>query len=463
MRWPIVMALLGALVGAAPAQPVLPDADAALRILNYVPPEADVAVLVRMDALATSDLWKQFKKTGRPYEEFVENCPFALDFEKDIAASVFCLQIMYKENGDPGDAARGMALALNRDVQPQTLFKNVGNSRPVEFPGVSTPVYAIASDALVAIPNSRTVVVATPEYLAQMLTAATTLYGTPPWPQRELAAPGEITFAGRMPEGLKAALRAELEKERHRLLKPRAAPDRVLEFAFLYNLVALALDAETAAGSLNLADEAAALRATLALGEGRLAVTAASAAQALADPVAMAMPAFFGGAFLAEPPAEPLYLVQTDGREIRVIMSRASIEQLVAQMAAGAESARGRIQSQSHLRQIGAAVQRYLADRGAYPPTLAALVPEYLADPRILLNPARTDHLPDGDYQLVPLSKAAAASQPWAKVLAYEVLPRDETPPAEGLNVLFADGHVDQVAAAEFNLLYQQTLRSLGR
>ena len=357
----------------------------------------------------------------------------------------------------------GAVLALNRDVQPQTLFKNVGDSQPVEFPGVSIPVYKIAPDMVVAIPASRTVVIAMPKYLPAMLTAATTLYGTPPWPRRELDVPGEITFAGRMPEKLKVAIRRGLEQERRHLLKPRARPDHVLEFVLLYNLVALALDADSAAGSVNLADPEAAFRATLTLGEGRLAVATAVVAQALADPLAIALPALFGGAPLDKPPETPLYLAQADAKAVRLTMSRANLEQLVAQMSAGAEGEKGRVQSAGNLRQIGRAVQAFLADQGTYPTSLAALFPKYLADLRILENPARATHLPEGDYRLVPLTKEVASKQPWAKVLAYEVFSRGEAPPQEGLNVLFADGHVEYLTVEAFQRLCQETLKDLGR
>jgi len=447
------------------AQPVPPPAlDAATDILAYVPPDADLAVFVRMDVLARTDLWQRFRRPQDGiYHEIVKEFDLALDFEKDVAAAVFCLQILYQEYGDPDDAVMGMALALNRDVGPQTLFKNVGDSQPVEFPGVSIPVYKIAPEMLVALPNSRTVVIAIPAYLSPMLTAAATLWQVPPWPRRELAVPGEITFAGRMPEKLKAAIRTEfVEKERRRYLKPNANPGRVLEFVLLYNLVALALDADSAAGSVNLADSEAAFRATLTLGEGRLAVATAVVAQALADPLAIALPALFGGAPLDKPPETPLYLAQADAKAVRLTMSRANLEQLVAQMSAGAMGEKERMKSASNLRQIGLAVQAFLADQGAYPTSLSALFPKYLADLRILENPARAAHLPEGDYALVPLTKESASKQPWAKVLAYEILSRGEAP-QEGLNVLFADGHVEYVAVGEFNRLYEETLRSLGR
>jgi len=197
---------------AQPAAPP-PGMDAATNILSYLPPDADLAVLVRMDALARTDLWRCFRRPQDGiYHEIVKEFDLALDFEKDVTAGVFCLRITYEEGGEPDGAPMGAVLALNRDVQPQTLFKNVGDSQPVEFPGVSIPVYKIAPDMVVAIPASRTVVIAMPAYLAPMLTAATTLYGTPPWPRRELAVPGEITFAVRMPEKLKAGIRTAFER-----------------------------------------------------------------------------------------------------------------------------------------------------------------------------------------------------------------------------------------------------------
>jgi prepilin-type processing-associated H-X9-DG protein len=446
---------------AQPAAPP-PALDAATGVLAYVPPDADLAVLVRMDALVRTDLWQQFKKTGCFRDQFVENNPLALDFDKDIVASVFCLQILYEKDGEPNDILGGTILSLNHDVTPQAIFKNVDDLQPVPMPGVSIPVYRCPERGLMVLPNARTIVIAEETYLPRMLTAATTLYGTPPWPQHELAVPGEITFAGHMPEKLKAAIRTEFEKWRYRLLRSRARPDRVLEFVLLYNLVALALDADSAAGSVNLADPEAALRATFAFGEGRLAPAAAAVAQAMADPLAIALPALFGGAPLDKPPETPLFLAEADAKAVRLTMSRASLEQLVAQMTAGAEGQKGRVQSASNLRQIGLAVQAYLVDQGAYPTSLMALFPNYLTDRKILENPARAAHLPEGDYALVPLTKESASKQPWAKVLAYEILSRGEAP-QEGLNVLFADGHVEYVAVGEFSRLCEETLRSLGR
>ena len=438
-------------------------ADAALRLLNYVPPDADGAILVRMDALAATGLWKRFNAVWGLAGMIAEESYLALDIEKDVLAGVLCLQITYKEDGEPDDALMGLVLATARDITPQTLLKDAEDLQSAEVPGVSTPVYRCPGRTLASLPEARTVVGATsPEYLQRMLTAATTLYRTPPWPRRELDVPGEITFAGRMPEKLKAAIRTEFEKERRRFLKPNANPDRILEFVLLYNLVALAVDADSAAGSLNLADAEAALRATLVLGEGKLAAATASVAQVMADPLAIALPAMFGGAPLDKPPETPLYLAQADAKTVHLIMSRANLEQLVARMTAGAEGQKERVQSANNLQQIGRAVQAYFVDQGAYPTSLAALFPNYLTDRKILENPARAAHLPEGDYALVPLTKEVASKQPWAKVLAHEVLSRGEAP-QEGLNVLFADGHVEYVAVGEFNRLYQETLRSLGR
>jgi prepilin-type processing-associated H-X9-DG protein len=182
----------------------------------------------------------------------------------------------------------------------------------------------------------------------------------------------------------------------------------------------------------------------------------------MADPLAIALPALFGGAPLDKPPETPLYLVRADAKAVRLAMSRENLEQLVAQMSAGAEGEKERMKSVSNLRQIGLAVQAFLADQGAYPTSLSALFPKYLADLRILENPARAAHLPEGDYVLVPLTKEVASKQPWAKVLAHEILSRGEAP-QEGLNVLFADGHVEYVTVEAFQRLCQGTLKDLGR
>ncbi|MGB3194137.1 MAG: hypothetical protein WBC39_02465, partial [Phycisphaerae bacterium] len=170
----------------------------------------------------------------------------------------------------------------------------------------------------------------------------------------------------------------------------------------------------------------------------------------------------FGGAPLDKPPETPLYLVRADDEAIHLAMSRENLEQLVAQMSAGAEGAKERVRSASNLRQIGLAVQAYLMDQGAYPPSLMALVPNYLPDRKVLENPARAVHLPEGDYALVPLTKEVASKQPWAKVLAYEILSRGEAP-QQNLNVLFADGRVEYVTVEAFRRLYQETLKDLGR
>ena len=445
------------------AQPVAPPPalDAATNILSYLPPGADLAVLVRMDALVRTDLWQRFRRPPDGiYHEIVKEFDLALDFEKDVVAAVFCLRIIYEEDGDPDDAVMGAVFALNRDAQPQTLFKNVGDSRPVEFAGVSIPVYKIAPGILVVLPNSRTVVIATPEYLASML-AAPAVAGAVPI-RAALSVPGEIAFAGHMPEKLKAAIRTEFEKERRRWLGQHARPERALQFVLLYNLVALALDADTLTGSLNLADSEAALRATFAFGEGRLAPATAAVVQAMADPLAIALPALFGGAPLDKPPETPLYLVRADAKTVRLTMNRENLEQLVARISAGAEGAKERVQSASNLRQIGRAVHMYVVDQGAYPTSLSALVPNYLPDRKVLKNLARAAHLPEGDYRLVPLTKEVASKQPWAKVLAYEILSRGEAP-QQNLNVLFADGHVEYVTVEAFRRLYQGTLKDLGR
>ena len=66
---------------AQPAAPP-PALDAATGILAYIPADADLAVLVRMDALAKTDLWLRFRQPQDGiYHEIVKEFDLAIDFE----------------------------------------------------------------------------------------------------------------------------------------------------------------------------------------------------------------------------------------------------------------------------------------------------------------------------------------------------------------------------------------------
>jgi len=110
----LVLILFAGLLHAQPAAPP-PVQDASSGVLAYVPPDADLAVLVRMDALVKTDLWQRLRDLDI-HKKFAEEFHLALDIEKDVAAGVFCLQILYDEGGEPDDALLGIVLALARCI-----------------------------------------------------------------------------------------------------------------------------------------------------------------------------------------------------------------------------------------------------------------------------------------------------------------------------------------------------------
>jgi len=449
------------LSGRAAEPSVPPIFESRTGVLAYVPPDADLAVHVRMAQLVESNLWKRFAdpKVGF-YQEFAKEIgeDVTIDPEKDVAAALLVFKLTYEEDGDPDEPLLGYALAFNRDIQPEAFFVRERDRQPVNVPGVPGPVYRSIRPMLVAFPDSRTVVGAMPEYLASMLAAPNTVPA--PSIRRALAAPGEITFAGQMPDQLKAALRVEYDRYRGQRLR-RMDGERLLEFALLYNLFRVADDAASIVGSLDLSREADALRIAVTFNSDRSAAVLAAGLDAMADPLAMALPALFGSPILEAPPESPLYRARAEGGEASITMSRTSAERLLDQVLSGAAQQAARVASASNLRQLGVAIRRYVTDHGAYPPNASALFPNYLPDRKVLENPALGAHFPDGDYELVPMTTEAAKKEPWAKVLAFERYPRDN-PPAT-LYVLFADGHVEHIRAGQFNQFLRQTLEHLGR
>jgi prepilin-type processing-associated H-X9-DG protein len=148
-------------------------------------------------------------------------------------------------------------------------------------------------------------------------------------------------------------------------------------------------------------------------------------------------------------------------------MSREAVERLADRLLAAAQVSPAREASAANLRRLGEAIQAHLKKTGRFPQTWADLVKEgLLGEPEgrmhLFENPALATHLPTGDYELLPLPKEASAEpRAFATLQAYEVYPKD-TPPA-GLNVLFADGHVEYMEYGKFQQLYRQTLTTLGR
>jgi prepilin-type processing-associated H-X9-DG protein len=261
----------------------------------------------------------------------------------------------------------------------------------------------------------------------------------------------------------KESLRGEYTKMHRRTLGVAAATfEGVMEFSLYYNLCRVALEAECATGSVYLPRETDALRAEVRFASKAMAPFMVAVLQAMADPLQMGLPALFGGAPLDEPPPALFYRAVVDGPAVKITMPRAAMERLVDQLVEASRAEAGRAVSAGHLRTLGAAIQTFVTARGRHPATWSELVRAALVlDATVFENPALKTHLAAGDYELVPLTKTSAAQKPYAKVLAYEVYPKDAPPLS--LNVLFADGHVEYIEQSRFRELYKETLESLGR
>ncbi|MCX5669829.1 MAG: hypothetical protein NTU94_00705 [Planctomycetota bacterium] len=456
---------------AAPAAPAVPPVVAEIPpvetsspVLAYVPDAADLAIFVRANQLTRSALWKKFAAPEAGlYKKYFGALPLAINLEDDVAAAAIVFELALEE-GEPPGLRYAFILEMNRDVRLGDLVKEPVQPRTVE--GVKTPAYPVGNLLLVIL-QPRLVVLATDDYLARIVRSRE---GQPeagvkaagPLPVDALAAPGEVTFAARMSPAFKESLRGEYTKMHRRTLGSDVGFERVMEFSLYYNLCRVALEAESATGSVYLPRETDALRAEVRFASKAMAPFTVAVLQAMADPLQMGLPALFGGAPLDEPPAALFYRAVADGPAVKITMPRAAMERLVDQLVEASRAGAGRTVSAEHLRTLGAAIQTFVTARGRHPATWSELVRAALVlDAALFENPALKTHLAAGDYELVPLTKASAAQKPYAKVLAYEVYPKDAPPPS--LNVLFADGHVEYIEQSRFRELYKETLESLGR
>ena len=457
------------------AIPIAPAAEAPRSpVLDYVPGDADVAAFFRFGQLARTKLWARFASTlrssataedGSPeaglWQKLVGDFPLKLDFEKDVAAFAYVY-----ESPPPADAAAhpriAICLELTRDADLAALLKEPWPRVMVE--GIGAPVYGRAPDMYAAMPAPRLVVLASHMgYLVKVLKAPEAAAARPPGslPAAALAAPGEIAFAAVVSGALKGALRNRYAAVQRERLRPGMDTDDMLAFSLQYNLIRLILETETVTGSLDLSRDADAVRAEVRFGSRPMAPFFVAILQAMADPVQMCLPAMMGGQPLEEPPPEPLYLATADGPAVRITMSRAALERLIDRLARAARAESARQTSAENLRRLGIAIRAFAAKDGAPPRTWSDLVRDRLiTDMSVLENPALATHLVTGDYELVPLSKETAARDPWQRMQAYEVWPKDAPPPA--LNVLFADGHVEYVPYEHFKQVYRQTIEALG-
>lgn len=460
---------------AAPAAPAAP-ARAALElspVLAYVPDDADLAVLVRLGPLAKTDFWKMLTVPEVALDRKIhEGLPLAVDYSRDVASIAYVLDFESQE-GRPFDVVRtAVVLETTRDIPPTDILKEP--STPQTVPGLATPAYPFGDNGLLAMPDPRVVVLVTADgappadYLVKILSQPAR--GKPaaagPLPTAALAAPGEMTFVARMADDFRDAILQEYATTHERVLQPGMDLDQLLGFALHYNLVRMATQAQGVTASLDLTRDTDALRAEVRFDAPAMAPFMADMLQALADPLRMGLPAVLGGRPLAEPPSEAFYRATVDGRTVRLTMTRASAYRFATGLSRSAEemaaTATARQDSAANLRTLGAAVQSYIVTQGTYPRSWSDLTKANLIrEPGVFRNPALAAHLATGDYALVPLTKKDAERRPWQTVLAFESYPVGAEPPR--LNVLFADGHVEYLEAAQFRLLYRQTLEGLGR
>ncbi len=432
-------------------------------VLDYLPNDADLVALIRFEQLVRTPLWKEFADPDVGlYQKLFQGFPSGIDFEKDVVAAAVSIETTPQE-GRPDSAYVAFILEMNRDVQPADLLR--GRLQPQRVTGLKMPVYPVASlGLLMAVPQPRIVVLASQDYIARVVGSAQEpkglAAGAPPLDL--LTVPGDITFAGRMPAGLREAIRTEYGHFQRSVLKPGMTGDQAMQFALYYNFARLAIETEGVSGSLYLTRAADALRADIHFGSKAMAPFVTAILQAMADPLQMMLPALMGGAPLDEPPADPFYRAVADGPVVHLTMSKTAAERFARSLFAATRVESGRTVSAAHLRQLGTAALAYYVQKGALPQTWSQLVEAGLVtDPALFENPALAVHLPTGDYDLVPLKKDSLGSTAWMKMLAYEANPKD-APPPPGVNVLFADGHVEYLAYDKFQQLYRQTLETLG-
>lgn len=431
-------------------------------VLSYVPDDADAVIFVRVSQLVRSSLWKKFATPdaglyGRIRNEF----PINLDFEKDVEAAACIVSVACKD-GRPDAVLTAWVFEMTRDTKPADLLRNQADSEAV--PGATLPAYAVGPEDLLVVPSARMVIVASREFLPVILATPAKPRGKADGtlPAAALAARGELTLAARISPILKEGLRESYEKMRRDLLRPSMTAGEMMEFSVQYNLLRVALEAETVTGSLDVSRDADSVRLEVQFASAAMAPFLKSVLQAMADPVQMCLPAMVGGAPLLEAPEEPFYKAAADGRTVRLTMNWDATYRLVERLAGASRLETARDTSAAHLRAVGKAVQAYVAANTEWPKTWSDLQKANLIpDPIIFENPALETHLPAGDYELVPLTRESADRKPWEKVVAYEVYPKD-SPPA-GLNVLFADGQVQYIDLPAFHKLYARTLESLRR
>ena len=455
----LALAAMAGVSRAAPPEPVAATEEP--RVLSYVPADAHVALLVRMDDLVRTDLWRTFaaQEVGL-WQTVKAMIPAGVDLEKDVTCGAVVFEFAAEA---AGGVRQGLILELNRDVRAEQLVP--AGAMPRMFERIGAPVYEPAPGWLLVMPQPRLLICATADYLPRVAT----------WPQADRAGPlpvaalsagGEVTFAARMAPAYRDALVEARDSARRRLGAPEASGEELLQMGAAQAAASLADDRLAAIGRLNLSRQADALAIDVTMPDERSAIVLAGLAQMLADPLWAYLPRIVGGKTLSPLRSDAIVTARPSGQGVRIVMSRDAVTDAVGQIARTRRTIEAeravRAKSAENLRQLGIAARAYAAQRGQWPKAWADLVTAGLIEnAEILANPALKHHLPTGDYALVPMTPEAAGKRSWEKVLAFEIYP-DDARPAE-LNVLFAGGQVDGIDYETFQTLYAQTLRSLAR
>ena len=458
----IVLVALVVCAGAM-AQAEAPAAAAQASILSGVADDAVFAVRVRAPQLAATPLWKKATAADASgYRRFMAHNPLRLDPEKDAADMVFALSFQYV-NRKPKPSG-GAVIQLVRDVDRKTVFKK--KLRETTVKGVPGPVYALAKDLVLTFPNPRMLVVGSREYLVKVAEAGAAPRETPAaafW-REALGQPGEVVGGARMTDAVRQALQESLQKMRASLpekSRRHAAASRFVRADFMLRLV---LELQTGMGAMDLSRPADAARFSMSMGTENPAAFCGSGL-ALLEPSLTALLASAGPEMPA-PPQEPVYRVTFQGKEVRVVMSRAMLDWLA--MAGEPPDVRAEMRGKAagslkNLSQIGKAWRQFAAGKkGESAKSLADLAPN-LGKQAVLLNPVLREHTVGGDYELIPLPNAKGIPYPPATIVAHERYPEPALAPAAGIGVVFADGHTERMAADAFQQLRGEALRLAAR
>jgi len=450
--------LLVLLAGAcAYAQPVTPPR-AALEagILGFIPDDAMIAIRLRMAKVVTSDLWQKLLKSEElGIRKGLEEKRLNLDVEKDVTDMVLVLAIDLAE-GRPSSPRFALAMELNHDASAKDFFKVPAEEMKVL--GLDIAAYKVGPEQFVAFPRSRLVIMATePQYLSHMCGGAARNPVTDALWLKALDQPGEVLLAFRMAEPIRKSLQETRKKARELLRRP-GDPKSIGMFIGMDSAARLGLELQHITASLDLSQGAGVMQATVVTTSENGAAFFGSALEMLEPSLNEAQAALRQEPDKPPVPLEPLYHATFQGREARLTVSRAGLDQLISMLIPAVVSARTAAQntaSLNNLRQLVTACHTYARSHGLnYPPSLAAAIESRGLDRELLMNPALKDHSPDGDYMLLPIPSEAVVRNSAGTVLIYERWPEGQSPPA-GIGAAFADGHCERVPVD----LFMQILR----